>query len=290
MEFIIDNLVWFIAGGVVILMTFIGYFAEKTDFGKKLETENDEETEVSIQKKEKIKPDKKEKKNKKEEEKIESEAEKIIPVVENYDSNEVIPVPVVENYTSDVSVPVVTDISGLSDENQEGNISDTNVTLPIETNIIQPDFSASDAVESTEFIPTETGMENNVLDKGVENATDEQQTYQEPILEVPIMENVIPDELPVNSEETEINNTIPSIEDDANKNDLVFEEANGVIEDTPVIITDERVVPFEQLEESLNIPETAPISDPTVAEMELPSLETVAGNDEQSTEEDIWKF
>lgn len=35
MEFIVDNIVWFIVGGVVILMTIIGYLAEKTDFASK---------------------------------------------------------------------------------------------------------------------------------------------------------------------------------------------------------------------------------------------------------------
>ncbi|MDD3392873.1 MAG: hypothetical protein PHE54_04965 [Bacilli bacterium] len=34
MEFIIDNIVWFIIGFVVILMTIIGYIADKTNFGK----------------------------------------------------------------------------------------------------------------------------------------------------------------------------------------------------------------------------------------------------------------
>lgn len=35
MEFIVDNIVWFIVGGVVILMTIVGYMAEKTDFASK---------------------------------------------------------------------------------------------------------------------------------------------------------------------------------------------------------------------------------------------------------------
>ncbi|MFV0250162.1 MAG: hypothetical protein ACK5HP_03925 [Bacilli bacterium] len=34
MEYILDNYIWFIIGGVILLMTIIGYFAEKTDFGK----------------------------------------------------------------------------------------------------------------------------------------------------------------------------------------------------------------------------------------------------------------
>lgn len=35
MDFIIDNIVWIIVGLIIIIMTIIGYIAEKTDFGKK---------------------------------------------------------------------------------------------------------------------------------------------------------------------------------------------------------------------------------------------------------------
>lgn len=35
MQFIVDNYIWFIVGGVVLLMAIIGYFADRTDFGRK---------------------------------------------------------------------------------------------------------------------------------------------------------------------------------------------------------------------------------------------------------------
>lgn len=35
MDFIVDNYLWFAIGGIAILMIIIGYFAEKTDFGRK---------------------------------------------------------------------------------------------------------------------------------------------------------------------------------------------------------------------------------------------------------------
>ena len=35
MQFVADNYIWFIVGGVVILMAIIGYFADRTDFGRK---------------------------------------------------------------------------------------------------------------------------------------------------------------------------------------------------------------------------------------------------------------
>lgn len=35
MNIIVDNYIWFIISGVVILLTTIGYYADKTNFGKK---------------------------------------------------------------------------------------------------------------------------------------------------------------------------------------------------------------------------------------------------------------
>lgn len=35
MDFIMENYVWFIVGGVIILMAIIGFIADKTDFGRK---------------------------------------------------------------------------------------------------------------------------------------------------------------------------------------------------------------------------------------------------------------
>ena len=34
-EFFVDNWLWFLVAGIVLLMTLIGYIAEKTDFGRK---------------------------------------------------------------------------------------------------------------------------------------------------------------------------------------------------------------------------------------------------------------
>ena len=34
MTFVTENYLWFIVGGIVILMIVIGYFAEKTNFGR----------------------------------------------------------------------------------------------------------------------------------------------------------------------------------------------------------------------------------------------------------------
>lgn len=55
MDFIMDNYVWFIVIGVIIIMAIIGYIADKTDFGRKNQSENNEK----IKEKKKVKKEKK---------------------------------------------------------------------------------------------------------------------------------------------------------------------------------------------------------------------------------------
>lgn len=42
MEFIRDNYIWFIVGGVILIMAVIGYIADKTDFGRKRNEKKDD--------------------------------------------------------------------------------------------------------------------------------------------------------------------------------------------------------------------------------------------------------
>ena len=63
MDFIVENYVWFIVGGIIILMAVIGYIADKTDFGRKgKDNQTNEEKpkkeskpKKTVEKKEKIK-------------------------------------------------------------------------------------------------------------------------------------------------------------------------------------------------------------------------------------------
>lgn len=61
MDFIVDNYVWFIVVGIIILMAVIGYIADKTDFGRKGKDEDTKEKKVEKPKKEKKVKEKKEK-------------------------------------------------------------------------------------------------------------------------------------------------------------------------------------------------------------------------------------
>lgn len=54
MDFLIDNYLWFIIGGIVLIMIVIGYFAEKTDFGRKPFDGNNNDNENNKQSEENI--------------------------------------------------------------------------------------------------------------------------------------------------------------------------------------------------------------------------------------------
>lgn len=79
-DFLVENYTWFILGGIVILMVLIGYFAEKTQFGKK----TPEKTKKSKQSQNASKVN-----SKKEEAKVETQPE--VPVETVLDSTEEIP-------------------------------------------------------------------------------------------------------------------------------------------------------------------------------------------------------
>ncbi len=293
MEFIIDNLVWFIAGGVVILMTIIGYFAEKTDFGKNLSStnDNDESEKVVEPKKEKYtkkeKPTKKEKEPKKEE--IKEEISQTKPVDEEFTSE--LPIPIVSE------TPVILaqqDVEPLAVEPMETAVVDnipTEVSVgPITQEVVPVDLQTA-AIE-----------DDNMKIQPALEAEPVPQIYQETVTEIPTMENVIPDELPVVAEEVDNSNsvgqfdnvteepidmTIPALE---TVNTQSNEEPSTVMDEKPVVITDEKVLPFDELAGDMKIsPITVEQGIPAV-NMELPNLETIAQDNTQSDEEDIWKF
>lgn len=49
MAFIVDNYIWFIISGFVFLMITIGYYAEKTNFGKKTMKQSEESIDTSLE-------------------------------------------------------------------------------------------------------------------------------------------------------------------------------------------------------------------------------------------------
>ena len=127
MEFIVDNLVWFIVGGVIVLMTIIGYFAEKTNFGNKTPDENEIDNDSQLEAIE-IKKEKKEKKPKKEKHKKE---EAVIET--NLDNSENLASLPVENTIDNDSANSTLDSSNLeesptiTDNYENVNLGDTDL-------------------------------------------------------------------------------------------------------------------------------------------------------------------
>ncbi|MDD2434677.1 MAG: hypothetical protein PHO63_00280 [Bacilli bacterium] len=84
MEFITENLVWVIVIGIVILMTIIGYLAEKTDFGRKSIERRELRAKIKAEQREKERQENLEKALQKEKELAEKKSQR-----ENVDNNEV---------------------------------------------------------------------------------------------------------------------------------------------------------------------------------------------------------
>ena len=351
MEFIIDNLVWFIAGGVVILMTIIGYFAEKTDFGKNLSSKNSEDKEPVEPKKEKHA--KKEKPTKKEKETDMVDKEEILqnqPVDEQFSSE--LPIPIInaapvtleESNVEPIAVEpmqttVINDIPTEVSENPvtlgELNVEPIAVE-PIENAVVKdiptevsenPVTLVEPSVEpvavepvNVENIPTEIDIEpvmhevvpvdlqstaiedNNIEIQPALEAEPISQIFSEPIVEIPTIENVVPDELPTIPEEVDnsnstvqLNSTIEepidmpiTLPDNINSENNM--QQTSVADEKPVVITDEKVVPFDELAGNMDVSPIAVEQGIPALNMELPDLEAVAQDNAQSDEEDIWKF
>ncbi len=149
MDFIVDNYVWFIVVGIIILMAFIGYIADKTDFGRK---GKDEDT-----KEKKVEKPKKEKKVKEKKEKIKVEAKGIneltqevaennkVDVQESADLNVVEPVQNVqvnnENIDQSLFAPLTDNVNEVIPQNNEvventelKNVEPSKLENPIQEN------------------------------------------------------------------------------------------------------------------------------------------------------------
>lgn len=136
MEFVVNNYLWFLIGGIVLLMIIIGYFAEKTNFGKiplnskkkQLDTKEEDVVTVSTEPKEEIKLDKI------------GIADALAPE-ENLNVSEKVEEPIVENNVleEDLNVP----------------FGDANIGEPEETpSIVEPkeDLSISSVIPGVEEV------------------------------------------------------------------------------------------------------------------------------------------
>lgn len=153
MEIIIDNYLWFAVTGVILLMAFIGFIAEKTDFGRK-----EFEKKVRPVKEPKIK-EPKVKKQKEEVQEIvevieETPVEEISPAVE-----EITEIPVETISTDeDLTVPLSDDSWGETIETPLESI--ITEELPVETMV--EEISTEMPVEE---LPVEMPIEENIVEE-----------------------------------------------------------------------------------------------------------------------------
>lgn len=114
MEFIAENYIWFIIGGIVILMAVVGYIADVTDFGRKTLDKQPKEKKEKV-KVEKTKPEKvKKEKNKKE--KIVEE----LPIIPNNIEQP-------ENVIENIEQPIQNDLEQQDFSLEQNNIQQDNL-------------------------------------------------------------------------------------------------------------------------------------------------------------------
>lgn len=162
MEFVMNNIMWFIFAGIILLMTMIGYYAEKTDFGRNVDDDN-----------KKPKKEKKTKNNKKEE-------PAGIPVLENID---------VEKNIGNNSV--IENANPLDEEvtNIENNLDNISLETVNEENN-NTDTVTNDNQEVTQL---ENSQKEDIISEPVieEVVTDVAEEKKEDVVSEPVSEDVI---------------------------------------------------------------------------------------------------
>lgn len=201
MDFIANNYVWLIVVGIIILMAVIGYFADKTDFGRKVKTEKTEKNVEKIEKK----------KNKKEKDK---KPNKI--VVDAKGINE-------------LSKEVAEKNALVQENNYLDNNNEVSFVPPATDNIPTDNqqFSApavNEAVDQSLFAPL-TDQNNTVVDgnQEVKEPTAVAGAVSEVVEEEPEnpnenqseeLKNIDPVTLPENTEDNKKNNDVVAEEED----------------------------------------------------------------------------
>lgn len=271
-DFVSNNIVWFIVGGVVILMTIIGYLADKTDFARK--KYRDKMLAKESEKNEK----KKNKKEKQEEEVVEAkiEEEQVNPVVEeqNKQSLEALYNPVMEEpsnevQTSDIPEELFAPINNNSVDNDAEQI-DASVTPDM------PEVNASEVpgdIVNNDFAPVQGIEELSVPDM-------EQATNGETLEEAPLQNDINVEQVPPMDFQVEApavnEDVLPQVEQSESLTESSEEQSfdmtiddqfNKIFPGDPVVIGDEQKT-GEEVKDTLEPQEVAP-------EQEV---------------EDVWKF
>lgn len=201
MDFIANNYVWLIVVGIIILMAVIGYFADKTDFGRKVKTEKTEKNVEKIEKK-KNKKEKDKKPNKivvdaKGINELSKEAAEKNALVQENNS--------LDNNNEVSFVPPATD--NIPTDNQQFSAPTVNET--VDQSLFAPLTDQNNAVvDGNQEVKEPTavaGAVSEVVEEEPENPNENQSEE---------LKNIDPVTLPENTEDNKKNNDVVAEEED----------------------------------------------------------------------------
>ena len=285
--FVTENFPWIIAAGALILLTIIGYFAEKTDFGKKRAVSEDKEN-----------------KKKKKEKDGENEVQPIVqpaaePVAEPIVNVEAVPA-VNEGINLDplavpVLAPAIEPVTEMETPSLESNLTSENrIDMGMDSSeftLPSPEVPSALPEVTEGVVPAEVSMEAPAIEEFTPEVSE---MAVEPALPE-VAEEVVPAEVSV--ETPAIEEFTPEVSEmavepvpaeEVMQNNYEFEPAPENNEQ--VLITD-----VEEMEQPIIIPdeEELPTILPEENKSEIPEVE-LSGmevqNDNTIIEDDIWKF
>ena len=257
MEFVMNNIMWFIFAGIILLMTMIGYYAEKTDFGRNVDDDN-----------KKPKKEKKPKNNKKEE-------PVGIPVLENIDVEKNIG----NNSVIENTNPLDEEVTNIENNNLD------NVSLET-VNEINEENNNTDTVtnDNQEVTQLENSQKEDIISEPVieEVVTDIVEETKEDVVSEPKIENVTTETVEEEKTEDNVSKTVVDDEKD-NETNEVQEELPSIDELMNPTTEDEKVVSEDlKVEENIESAKNEEISSESVNSEEIKE-----NNIEENVVEDI---
>ena len=257
MEFVMNNIMWFIFAGIILLMTMIGYYAEKTDFGRNVDDDN-----------KKPKKEKKPKNNKKEE-------PAGIPVLENIDVEKNIG----NNSVIENTNPLDEEVTNIENNNLD------NVSLET-VNEINEENNNTDTVtnDNQEVTQLENSQKEDIISEPVieEVVTDIVEEKKEDVVSEPKIENVTTETVEEEKTEDNVSKTVVDDEKD-NETNEVQEELPSIDELMNPTTEDEKVVSENlKVEENIESAKNEEISSESINSEEIKE-----NNIEENVVEDI---
>jgi hypothetical protein len=264
MEFLMDNIMWFIGGALVVVLAIIGFYAEKKNFGK-LKNSNEKKEPINNEIKKEI---------------VQSNTETKEEVAQ---SNDEVKEEVVEN------APLKTD-DVIEENNINKDINDNQEVVSEEKEVIDNDIKIEEPSE-TEIL-SKVAKEEIISEEAIEEENKEEETKEikEEVVENQITDSV--DEIGIKEEE-ELPVTIEETIDDVKNNSN--SENSGINE---VSLEEIEEVSIKKENEPEKVPEKKSLfglskktKDEVVEEPTKEEIEEATKEDQGIPEDDdVWKF